>query len=121
MRTYPARASVILIVIAFGMPVAHAGPARCSGEGAIRSLRGDLETRVRFTNLCPYPVAVDWLTYVGQRKRYFTLPPGGTVLQPTFMSHPWVVTDPAGACLALVISNREEQTLTLCGASAPLS
>jgi hypothetical protein len=46
---------------------------------------------------------VFWLNFQGQRVKYFDLGPGQTHNQGTFITHPWVVADPTGACIRLFL------------------
>jgi len=48
-------------------------------------------------------VRLYWLDYEGKRVLYGNIPEGQTVRQPTFTSHPWVITDTNDKCLELYI------------------
>ena len=48
-------------------------------------------TYINFINQADTCVGVYWLDYHGVRQFYALLNPGGHYLQPTFLTHPWVV------------------------------
>lgn len=69
---------------------------------AHRSLNCRTATVVEFLNDTPFTVAILWIDYSGGERRYFSLPPGGWVRQPTFTAHPWrfaPLEDPAALCV----------------------
>jgi von Hippel-Lindau disease tumor suppressor protein len=50
--------------------------------------------------------SVYWLDYSGQRVLYSTLVPGQSYVQPTFITHPWLVTNVNGACIGIFLPSR---------------
>jgi VHL beta domain len=65
----------------------------CANEGAARSLNNDMPTELSFLNQKTVPVKVYWLDFAGVRQFYSDLAPNQQIKQPTFLTHPWVVTD----------------------------
>ncbi|WP_189329972.1 hypothetical protein [Actinoplanes ianthinogenes] len=72
-------------------------------EGQVKSLADDRSTEIQFVNDRREPVVIYWLDYRGARRRYAVLHSGGTRQQPTFVSHPWVITDLAGRALTIFL------------------
>ncbi len=97
--------------------LAAAGPARAE-EDELRpvppaALQGKSypgvgpASEIRFINARLAPVAVSWIAFDGSVRRYAVIPPGGEWLQPTFVTHRWLVQDGAdGPPLAAFISTR---------------
>ena len=56
-----------------------------------QSLNSDTPTLVRFTNATCTSVSVYWLNFAGERVLYATLDPGASYVQPTCLTHPWVL------------------------------
>ena len=61
-------------------------------EKGLRSLEGSVSTYIRFDNYLGEDVNLYWINYEGQRVYYASLQPGRSVLQQTYVTHPWVVT-----------------------------
>ena len=55
------------------------------------SLNNNTEATIRFSNNTLAAVDVYWLDYSGVEVFYYTLAPGQVVLQPTWLTHPWIV------------------------------
>jgi hypothetical protein len=73
----------------------------CRDERAIKSADSNKSTKVQFKNESKSRVRVFWLNYEGKREHYSDIAPGRSYSQDTFMTHPWVVTDPNGQCILL--------------------
>ena len=82
------------------VPVADAS---CQAETRSRSLNSNTPTSFTITNHASETLSVFWLNFQGQRVKYFDLGPGQTHTQGTFITHPWVVADPTGACIRLFL------------------
>lgn len=54
-----------------------------------------------------------WLDYNGRRQPYLTLAPGETGVQPTFFSHPWLVADMSGRCVAVYFARRTDAEIVI--------
>jgi hypothetical protein len=65
--------------------------ANCDDE-QLRSLEGSVQTYIRFDNYLSEAVNLYWLNYEGVRVLYASLQPGRSLLQQTYVTHPWVVT-----------------------------
>ena len=82
------------------LPVADAS---CQAEARSQSLNSNTPTSFTITNHTSETLSVFWLNFQGQRVKYFDLSPGQTHDQGTFITHPWVVADPKGACIRLFL------------------
>jgi VHL beta domain len=67
----------------------------------IRSINGDFSTSVKFINNSLITVKVYWLDYDGKRKFYKSLQAGEQYIQETYLTHPWLITDPRNNSLYL--------------------
>jgi hypothetical protein len=77
-----------------------------------RSMTGDKATKLLFVNQTKAAVEVFWKDYQGDERLYRTLQPGEHHVQPTFVSHVWVVRSALTHDLvASLIAASEEQTL----------
>jgi hypothetical protein len=88
-------------------------PQDCSLESTYRSTEGSVVTSIEFTNSSTRPVRIYWLNYSGQRQLYQTLPTTAHYVQSTWVTHPWVVTDLEGRCLALYMATSQPGSATL--------
>jgi hypothetical protein len=78
----------------------------CNDERNFRSVQGSVHTSLKFTNNTRQEVRTYWLDYNGRRVFYKAIPPHGQYTQPTFQTHPWVVTDTRDNCLHIFVSNQ---------------
>ena len=78
----------------------------CSDERNLRSVQGNVHTTMKFLNNSNHEVRTYWLDYSGRRVFYKAIPPHGQYTQPTFQTHPWVVTDQRDKCLNIYVSNQ---------------
>jgi ketosteroid isomerase-like protein len=83
----------------------------CSQEASLKSLNGDVPTLIRFTNATSQPIMVYWLNFDGRRDpsddQIETIKPGQQGGRMTFVTHPFLVTDASGKCLAIYQPTRE--------------
>jgi hypothetical protein len=84
----------------------------CTGEGTLRSSLG-LFAFMTFVNTKNVPVKVYWLDYTGARVFRFDLAPNQSRVEPTFLSHPWVVTDASQSCLDIFVVQKLASTATI--------
>ena len=49
-------------------------------------------SEILFINARRAPVRLNWIGFDGVAKFYALIPPGGEMLQPTFVSHRWLIT-----------------------------
>jgi hypothetical protein len=75
----------------------------CRQEATSRSLNSNTATSFTLTNHTSKTLTLFWLNFQGQRVSYGDVAAGGTKDQGTYLTHPWVVADPAGHCLLLFL------------------
>ena len=78
----------------------------CNDERNFRSVQGSTHTRLKFVNNTNQEVRTYWLDYNGRRVFYKAIPPHGRYTQPTFQTHPWVVSDTHDNCLHIFVSSQ---------------
>ncbi len=78
----------------------------CRDERNLRSVQGNVHTTMKFVNRTNQEVRSYWLDYSGRRVFYKAIPPNGNYTQPTFQTHPWVITDQRDNCLDIYVSNQ---------------
>lgn len=83
----------------------------CNQEPLLKSLTYDTPALIRFINETSRPVVVYWLNYEGKRDptegQTITIYPGRPLDRPTFLTHPFLVTDAAGKCLGIYLPTPE--------------
>ncbi|MEL6373285.1 MAG: lysozyme inhibitor LprI family protein [Pseudomonadota bacterium] len=78
-------------------PVVPVANQRCEGERRMRSLNSRAPTKITFVNRARSEedvYKIYWIDFNGRRKLYRTLFKGQRYVQPTYMTHPWVITSP---------------------------
>jgi len=78
----------------------------CRDERNLRSVQGNVHTAMKFVNRTHQEIRSYWLDYNGRRVFYKAIPPNGNYTQPTFQTHPWVITDQRDNCLDIYVSNQ---------------
>ena len=85
----------------------------CSSRGTARSRRADNPATMRFTNTTNGVIQLFWLDYQGQQQFYVALQPGDRYDQPSFYSHPWLVTSVDGRCLGIYQASQAFTEITV--------
>jgi von Hippel-Lindau disease tumor supressor len=86
----------------FIAPNTLANDSKCEQESRLRSIEGVKATEFTLTNHSKTTIVLYWLNYEGKRVKYEQVAPGDQVTQPTFLTHPWVVTDTKGRCIRIL-------------------
>lgn len=68
---------------------------------------------MKFINKRPHEVRTYWLDYNGRRVFYKAIAPNGQYTQPTYKTHPWVVTDQKDNCIEIYVSNNRSSTVEI--------
>src|SRR4030095_4454776 len=76
-------------------------PLPCSQEATSRSMTGDTPTLLKITNNRREAVQKFWIDYEGKRAQPETIAPEAFIVIRTFMTHPFVIADDAGNCIAV--------------------
>jgi von Hippel-Lindau disease tumor supressor len=77
----------------------------CHNEHGLRSKKGNVHTRMKFVNNSAKEVKIYWLNYSGDRVFYKSIAPHAKYVQPTYKTHPWVVTDQHENCMSIFVSS----------------
>jgi hypothetical protein len=82
-----------------------------SMENKLHSFSYSTTTSFTITNKLDKPVSMYWLNYQGDRVLYANLEPGRSVVQQTFLTHPWLVVDDEGKAIMLFLpgTNQNQQ------------
>ena len=91
------------VVAASPTAVAPVRDASCDAESTSHSLNSNTPTSYTFVNHTSVALSLFWLNFQGQRIHYQDVPAGQTRGQATFITHPWVMADPAGNCIRLFL------------------
>jgi len=85
----------------------------CSLEASLHSINGSQTAAITFVNASSITQNVYWRDYSGTRVLYNTLSPGQSFVQPTFLTHPWVITDSSNTCRAIYLPTLESGVAVL--------
>ena len=97
---------------------AGAAPAACNIIQG-NSVASSKPATIEFVNATGGTVTVYWLDFFGARQQWFTMQPGATVRQGTYIGHAWLVTDQAGTCVGYVLSTQAAQRYVIGGGTGP--
>lgn len=79
-----------------------ASDSTCEKESRLRSTEGVTPVEFTLLNRSKITITLYWLDYEGKRVKYEEIAPDKQVKQPTYLTHPWVVTDPKGRCIRIL-------------------
>jgi len=108
--------SCVLAVLLVDRAAAATPPvpdSACSDEASYRSTAGDHTASLLIINNTTETVQSIWLDYTGKRVFYRQIAPLTSYVQPTFLTHPWIIANLAGACYRFVVMNAPQQTVTV--------
>ena len=94
-------------------PVVTSSPdeANCS---SLRSVEGSVETTITFVNSSARAINVYWVNYQGTEEFWFSLYPGQSQIQGTFVTHAWCIRDKNNkTALMTVVATQAEQLVTI--------
>ena len=80
----------------------------CKNEKKMKSIESKIKKIIIFKNTTKDSVKLYWLDTEGQRTLYATLPVDTQLDQPTYVTHPWLVTNEAGECIHILPNETEE-------------
>lgn len=79
----------------------------------VRSIDSQAETMLVFSNYSASVVDLWWIDYCGCEVFYATIQPGTTHVQPSFVTHPWVVRDHISQNPVLMLVATQKPVLTV--------
>lgn len=103
----------LLMLPGCSLPVRAENKKHPDEEKGLKSLNSDTEAEIRFVNRSGQTVEVYWLDFDGKRKYYQTLKDGEFYDQPTFLTHPWLVTDENGDAWEIYLPAKERRTIDI--------
>lgn len=84
-----------------------AGPVEeltCDESGTVRSADSVGRITLLIHNRGAEPLSLFWINYDGEEENYGTIAAGEAAPVNTYFTHPWVLRDPAGDCVAAYVS-----------------
>ncbi len=87
--------------------------AGCAASGMLRSKESAQPARIVFRNATGEAVRMFWLDFQGNWRAYALVAAGGLQVQKTFLSHPWLLADTNGRCLAVVMPKKDGSYVVL--------
>lgn len=94
-------------------PSATGAAANFCGTTKGKSMVGKTSAQITFVNRTGETVSVYWLNYSGKRVFYKKLLNGKRYTQRTYLTHPWLVLDPRGRCVAFTIARSPSMTFVI--------
>ena len=76
-------------------------------------MEATVTTSIEFVNQTSGGIKVAWINYQGERVEYATLDRGSSYVQPTFVTHPWIVIDSADRCVTVVVPSAQPTRATI--------
>ena len=86
---------------------------RCDDESRYKSIEGVQAMPITFFNNYTSSVRVYWLDYAGQRKLYANIDLGGSYRQLTYLTHPWLISDPNDHCIAIYLPGEQPSQINI--------
>lgn len=90
---------------------AHAREVACAPGAKLKAKNGNTKSTITFTNRTPDKQVVYWIDYDGKRHKYQELEPGESYDQPTFLTHPWLVTGLRDACVGYYLAEGKKTSV----------
>ena len=87
--------------------------AACATESTLRSKSGAVTASLHIVNNTTETVQAIWLDYTGKRVVYGTVAPFSSVVQPTWVTHPWIIANQQGTCYRLIVMTSPDQTVSV--------
>ena len=113
-RRFPAVLALCVVVGASSaLARAFADKKHPVEEAGLKSGDGDIEATITFVNKGKKTVKIYWLDHEGERVHYKTLEADETHEQPTFLAHPWLITDEDGDARAVYFPDGQPRTVEI--------
>lgn len=91
----------------------------CATEASFRSSSGDTKASLLIINNTGETLQSIWLDYDGKRVFYNQIAPYTSYVQPTWLTHPWIIANLAGSCYRFLVMTSLEQTVTVNPGNGP--
>jgi hypothetical protein len=80
----------------------------CINLGNMRSADSNQPIRLSFFNKTKNNIKIYWIDYQGDKKLYETLAPDQNLVEPTYATHPWLITDSFNNCLGAFVASETQ-------------
>lgn len=102
-----------------GAPIVAGGG--CDAIGSLRSSSNGAPATVTFINNTDGYRSIMWIDFDGTPQSYGGVNPGESLMQSTFVGHPWMITDGPGNCLEVYLppAGQSFYTMTATGNFGP--
>jgi hypothetical protein len=94
-------------------PLPPGGIYACALEPKLNAIVGTQHITLIFSNQTGDDISLFWLDYNGHRKFYDKIENGRAKGRPTFITHPWLITDAKGQCIEIVLPGLTTQTVVV--------
>jgi hypothetical protein len=75
----------------------------CNVVRGMKSKESSTSITIKFINQTAESRTAMWVDFKGQPVQYFTIGPGQSFSQQTFLTHPWFFTDGPGNCIEAML------------------
>tara|TARA_B100000780_G_scaffold52973_1_gene32893 strand:+ start:247 stop:1584 length:1338 start_codon:yes stop_codon:yes gene_type:complete len=88
-------------IVSNSIPRSALNLSSCSNELGMKSFKGGRAVGVKFKNITPDVISVNWLSFKGRRISYGQIKPGKSMLMKTYHNHPWLISKNNGQCIVI--------------------
>lgn len=110
-RTATLATATLATTLLLTPPTAEAREVSCGQGTTLKAKNGDTKSTITFTNRTPDKQTVYWVDYDGKRHKYQELDPGESYDQPTFLTHPWLVTGLRDECVGFYLADGKKTSV----------
>jgi VHL beta domain len=82
---------------------AEAKRVDCNAVRGMKSKESNTSITIKFINQTKESRTAMWVDFKGNPVQYFTIEPGQSFRQQTFLTHPWFFTDGPGNCIEAML------------------
>ena len=111
-------AALATFIVIAPLPAAAGGDIACSAARSLRSQNSGSPTQMTFVNTSGEGRAILWIGFDGRTKQYAHLNPGQRFTVNTFVTHPWMVTNGPGDCIAIYMPRSRPRTIRLASSAS---
>jgi VHL beta domain len=107
---------MFLIALLGAVIPAHAKtdfPSQCIQKIGLKSFNSDTPARMVFINDSSRAIETYWIDFGGNPIFYASIGSGETLVQPTYLTHPWIIVDRTGQCIGTYMPKRGIRNITV--------
>ncbi len=102
-----------LLLASLFIPSAEAKRLDCNAVRGMKSKESSQSVTITFINKTKESRTAMWVDFKGNPVQYFTIEPGQSFSQQTFLTHPWFFTDGPGNCIEAMLPSATNTTYKL--------